>query len=64
MIKFNIEEMSCNHCVGRIHNLLEGLNIKHKVDLSSKTVSIEGDDATLKLAVDELADIGFTATRK
>ncbi len=64
MTKFDIEEMSCNHCVGRIHNLLEGLNIKHEVDLATKSVSIDGDEATLNLAVEELADIGFTATRK
>ncbi|HCL01342.1 MAG TPA: metal-binding protein [Lachnoclostridium phytofermentans] len=64
MTKFDIKEMSCNHCVDRIHKLLEGLNINHEVDLSSKSVSIDGDEATLNQAVEELADIGFTATRK
>ncbi|ABX44222.1 heavy-metal-associated domain-containing protein [Lachnoclostridium phytofermentans] len=64
MTKFDIKEMSCNHCVDRIHNLLAGLNINHEVDLSSKSVSIDGDEATLNQAVEELADIGFTATRK
>lgn len=63
MTKYQIQEMSCNHCVERIHNLLESLNIKHEVDLTSKSVSVEGDEATQKLAVEELADIGFTASK-
>lgn len=63
MIKYQIQEMSCNHCVERIQKLLEGLNIQHEIDLASKTVSVEGDEAIQKLAVEELADIGFTASK-
>lgn len=64
MTKFDIKEMKCNHCVERIHNLLEGLQISHQIDLETKSVSLDGEEEVLNQAVEELEDIGFTATKK
>lgn len=62
MTVLNIKEMKCNHCVERIHNLLEELQVTHTIDLESKTVTIT-DDAMVNKVIDELDDIGFTASR-
>lgn len=61
MKKFKCEEMMCDHCVSRIHSALEDAGIGHEVDLASKTVSIEGDAARIKEAVELLDDLGFSA---
>lgn len=62
MTVLNIKEMKCNHCVERIHNLLEELHVEHTVKLEDKTVTVT-DDSAVDHVVDELDDIGFTATR-
>lgn len=61
MTILNIKEMSCNHCVSRIHTLLEELGVAHSIQLENKTVTV--DDAAVNQVIDELDDIGFTATR-
>lgn len=62
MIVLNIKEMSCNHCVDRIHKLLEELGVAHSIQLENKTVTVN-DDAAVDQVIDELEDIGFTGTR-
>ena len=62
MTILNIKEMSCNHCVDRIHTLLEGLGVAHSIQLENKTVTVD-DDSAVNQVIDELDDIGFTATR-
>ncbi len=62
MTILNIKEMSCNHCVQRINALLENLSIKHSISLEDKTVTIDGSLDEIKRAIEELDDIGFTAT--
>lgn len=64
MITLNIKEMSCNHCVQRIHNLLEELKVEHTISLDSKTVDVEPSNVTLETIIEELDDIGFTAIKK
>ena len=61
MKKFKCEEMMCDHCVSRIHNALEEAGIGHEVDLTSKTVTVDGDEARIKEAVELLDDLGFSA---
>ncbi|MFA9375435.1 MAG: heavy-metal-associated domain-containing protein [Lachnotalea sp.] len=58
---FKTEEMSCNHCVERIHKALETAEIKHEIKLENKTVSIDGDDNCVASATEILDDLGFTA---
>ena len=62
MMKLNVKEMSCNHCVGRIDKVLSEAGIAHSIDLDSKTVTIE-DDSKVEIAIEEMDDIGFTATK-
>ncbi len=61
MATLKVKEMSCNHCVERIHKALEAVNIQHNVDLETKTVQIDGTPENVATAIEELADIGFTA---
>lgn len=62
MVVLKIKEMSCNHCVERIHKLLEELNVEHDIQLESKTVTLK-EGANIDVVISELDDIGFTATR-
>lgn len=62
MTTLNVKEMSCNHCVERIGKALGAVGIKHSIDLETKTVTIDGDESCVKTAIEELDDIGFTAT--
>lgn len=62
MTTLHVEEMSCNHCVERIGKALSAAGIEHSIDLASKTVTINGCENCVKTAVEELDDIGFTAT--
>lgn len=40
----HVEGMSCNHCVRSIEEALSKMHIQAKVDLASKTVSVEYDE--------------------
>ncbi len=62
MTTLNVKEMSCNHCVERIKKALEAAGIKHSIDLETKTVTIDGCENCVKKAIEEMDDIGFTAT--
>lgn len=50
-----IPDMSCQHCVNRISEALEEAGVsRYRVDLESKTVSLETTDLTeVLLALDE-----------
>ncbi len=45
MMKFQVEGMTCNHCVANVKNAIESLNNIEKVEISlfNKTVHVEGD---------------------
>lgn len=62
MTVLNIKEMKCNHCVDRIHKLLEELKVEHTIDLENKTVTVV-DDSKVDQVIDELDDIGFTTVK-
>lgn len=64
MTILKVEEMNCDHCVNRIHNLLEELGMVHEVNLENKTVSIDGSADIIQKAIIELDDIGYTAVEK
>lgn len=55
------KEISCEHCTGRIDKALTGENIPHEISLEHKTVTIDGDEAVVKAAVELLDDLGFSA---
>lgn len=58
-----VPDMHCEHCVKRIGETLDAVNIAHTISLEEKTVAIE-DDAAVETAISELDDIGFEATVK
>ncbi|MEY8393679.1 heavy metal-associated domain-containing protein [Lachnospiraceae bacterium 45-P1] len=64
MKTYTCEEMMCEGCVARIHKALEAASIEHKVDLATKTVSVEGSADCEKKAVEILDDLGFSAVEK
>jgi len=62
---FKIDGMSCAHCSGRVEKALNALaGIKAKVDLDSKTATVESgadiDDARIAAAVE---DAGYTVVK-
>ena len=61
MKTFKCEEMMCGGCVNRIKKGLDGAGIKNTVDLSVKTVTVDGDTDAEARAVEILDDLGFTA---
>jgi len=57
MIEFNVEGMSCQHCVGAVTRAIEeqDANARVTVDLASGRVSVESKQSVeaLKAAIDE-----------
>jgi copper chaperone len=53
MIEFNVQDMTCGHCAGRITKAIIGVDANAKVDIKieGRTVSVES-----KATADELAD--------
>lgn len=58
----NVPDMHCEKCVERIDKALGETGIKFEVDLSAKTVIVDGCEHYLKTALSELEDLGFTPT--
>ncbi|MBP1995279.1 copper ion binding protein [Paenibacillus eucommiae] len=48
-VTLQVEGMSCNHCVNSVESALKALGAVGKVDLSSKTVAIQYEEAKLEL---------------
>lgn len=61
--KLNVPEMHCEKCVKRITDALNTAGLDFEVSLESKSVTINGCDNCVKTAIDELADLGFTASK-
>ncbi|MBE1441689.1 MULTISPECIES: cation transporter [unclassified Paenibacillus] len=45
-----VEGMSCGHCVGSIEGALKEIGVQGKVDLASKSVSIQYEETNVTLA--------------
>lgn len=63
MTTLNVEGMHCGGCVARINKALGEAGITHNVDLDAKTVTVEGDDAVVAKAMEEIEDLGFGVER-
>jgi len=61
MTTLKVNNMRCEHCVKRINEALDKANIKHKIDLSNKTVKVEADKLKLLEVFDILESIGYEA---
>ena len=64
MTTLNVPEMHCPHCVKRIDDALNAVDIKHTISLEDKTVTIDGCEHCVKTAISELDDLGFSAEVK
>ncbi|WP_106769146.1 copper ion binding protein [Paenibacillus faecalis] len=53
-VTINVEGMSCNHCVSSIEGALKNAGMSGKVDLDSKTVTVEYDEA--KTTVEQIKE--------
>lgn len=60
MHTFKVTDMSCAHCVSRIENELKQLPNETKVDLSSHTVSVNGDEQVVNQAKELVSKLGYT----
>lgn len=61
MTVLKVEDMHCGKCVERITKALTGADLKFEVSLENKTVTIDGCEHCVKIAVEELDDLGFDA---
>ncbi|NIE64979.1 cation transporter [Burkholderia sp. Ax-1719] len=63
MIQFNVEGMSCQHCVGAVTRAIheQDAAAKVQIDLAAGRVSVESNQSAdvLKAAID---DAGYTVT--
>lgn len=59
MKTLKVPDMHCEMCVKRISNALREAGVEFEIDLKEKTVDVE--EAKLRLAIDELSDLGFEA---
>lgn len=60
MTTIKVPDMMCENCVKRITSALTGAELKFQVSLEAKTVTVDGDEASVSTAVSELEDLGFT----
>ena len=64
MIRFNVPDMSCGHCVSTVTKAIKTLDesAEVKVDLAHKTVSVETSAPAPQVAK-ALEDAGYPNTR-
>ncbi len=60
MAKIKVPDMKCEKCSARISKALEEAGLTFKMLLGEKAVEIEGDEAAVESAMEELYDLGFT----
>ncbi|NCC66634.1 MAG: heavy-metal-associated domain-containing protein [Clostridia bacterium] len=58
-----VPDMHCEKCVERITNGLNAAKLSFQVSLENKTVTVGGDEACVKRAIEELDDLGFDAVQ-
>lgn len=63
MTLLKVPDMHCEKCVERITNALTKAKISFQVSLEDKSVTIDGDEACVQTAIEELDEIGFEASK-
>ena len=60
MLRFQVQGMSCDHCVAAITKAVQAVDAKAQVqvDLADKSVSVEGSDLKDAIAT-AIADAGY-----
>lgn len=61
MIEFNVQDMTCGHCAGRITKAISGVDAGAKVEIrmEGRTVSIDSTATAGELA-EAISDAGYT----
>lgn len=61
MIEFNVQDMTCGHCVGRITKAINAVDISAKVEatIEEKKILIESDVDVARL-MQAIQDAGYT----
>lgn len=61
MIEFNVQDMTCGHCAGRITKAINGIDASATVDIKieARTVSVRSKATTDELA-EAITDAGYT----
>lgn len=64
MLKFNVDDMSCNHCVASITNALKAAapGATVHIDLDARRVDVDGA-ANPDAVLNAITGAGFTASR-
>ena len=62
MIAFEVQDMSCNHCVGAITRAVKGVDqgATLQVDLATHRVQIEPTSANADQIAEAIRDAGYT----
>lgn len=63
MLRYQVEGMSCGHCVQAVTNAVKGVDPRAEVnvDLDAKTVTVQNSDRKAELAA-AIADAGYAVT--
>lgn len=61
MIEFNVQDMTCGHCAGRITKAINGVDADAKVEIKieGRTVSVDSKASAAELAA-AISDAGYT----
>lgn len=62
MIAFQIDDMTCDHCVGAIDRVLKETDpdARVRIDLVSRRVEIDGARSNAEVLRDAIAEAGYT----
>ena len=62
MIAFQIDDMTCDHCVGAICRVLKEADpdAQVRIDLASRRVEIDGAQSDAEVLRDAIAEAGYT----
>jgi copper chaperone len=61
MIEFNVQDMTCGHCAGRITKAINGIDADAKVEIKieGRTVLVDSKASAAELAA-AIRDAGYT----
>lgn len=61
MTKILVDNMSCNHCVNKIHSKIEEMGLKHEIELENKLLKVDANKLELFSVFEALEDMGYEA---
>lgn len=61
MTRLKVQDMHCEHCVGRVSKALDAQGLRYRVTLEDRTVAVDGGEDAVRKAIEALDDIGYEA---